>query len=142
MENRPSLPLTLEEKLRLLPDSPGVYLMKGSHDEVLYVGKSKSLKDRVRSYFQKTRPASPRIRKMTDRVQNIETLVTRSELDALILENTLIKKYRPRFNVLFRDDKTYPYLRFSWPETLPFLIERSWIWTQGPSQTRATASTG
>ena len=121
MENRPSLPLTLEEKLRLLPDSPGVYLMKGSHDEVLYVGKSKSLKDRVRSYFQKTRPASPRIRKMTDRVQNIETLVTRSELDALILENTLIKKYRPRFNVLFRDDKTYPYLRFSWSETYPRL---------------------
>lgn len=121
MESRPSLPVTLEEKLSLLPDSPGVYLMKGSHDEVLYVGKSKSLKDRVRSYFQKTRPASPRIRKMTDRVQNIETLVTRSELDALILENTLIKKYRPRFNVLFRDDKTYPYLRFTWSETYPRL---------------------
>ncbi|EQD25330.1 MAG: hypothetical protein D084_Lepto4C00180G0001, partial [Leptospirillum sp. Group IV 'UBA BS'] len=121
MENEPSLSLHLEEKLRLLPDSPGVYLMKGGEDEVLYVGKSKSLKDRVRSYFQKTRPASPRIRKMTERVRTIETLVTRSELDALILENTLIKKYRPRFNVLFRDDKTYPYLRFSWSETYPRL---------------------
>ena len=76
-------PLLLEEKLRLLPDTPGVYLMKDEKDEVLYVGKSKCLKDRVRSYFQKTRPSSPRIRKMTERVTNIETLVTRSELDAL-----------------------------------------------------------
>ncbi len=121
MNNEQSFPRHLEEKLRFLPDSPGVYLMKGEEDEVLYVGKSKCLKDRVRSYFQKTRPASPRIRKMTERVTNIDTLVTRSELDALILENTLIKKYRPRFNVLFRDDKTYPYLRFSWSETYPRL---------------------
>ena len=121
MDIAQSFPQHLEEKLRLLPDSPGVYLMKGAEDEVLYVGKSKCLKDRVRSYFQKTRPSSPRIRKMTERVMNIETLVTRSELDALILENTLIKKYRPRFNVLFRDDKTYPYLRFSWSETYPRL---------------------
>ncbi len=121
MDIAQSFPQNLEEKLRLLPDSPGVYLMKGAEDEVLYVGKSKCLKDRVRSYFQKTRPSSPRIRKMTERVMNIETLVTRSELDALILENTLIKKYRPRFNVLFRDDKTYPYLRFSWSETYPRL---------------------
>ncbi len=113
--------LLLEEKLRLLPDSPGVYLMKDEKGEVLYVGKSKCLKDRVRSYFQKTRPASPRICKMTERVTNIETLITRSELDALLLENTLIKKYRPRFNVLFRDDKTYPYLRFSWSEDFPRL---------------------
>ncbi len=121
MDNEQSFPPQIEEKLRLLPEMPGVYLMKGEEEEVLYVGKSKCLKDRVRSYFQKTRPASPRIRKMTERVRNIETLVTRSELDALILENTLIKKYRPRFNVLFRDDKTYPYLCFSWSETYPRL---------------------
>ncbi len=130
-------PLLLEEKLRLLPDTPGVYLMKDEKDEVLYVGKSKCLKDRVRSYFQKTRPSSPRIRKMTERVTNIETLVTRSELDALILENTLIKKYRPRFNVLFRDDKTYPYLRFSWSEDFPRLsvtrrVSRGADLTYGP----------
>jgi excinuclease ABC subunit C len=116
-----SLPLSLSEKLLLLPDSPGVYLMKDTAGDVLYVGKSKNLKDRVRSYFQKTRPASPRIQKMVERVDNFETLVTRSELDALILENTLIKKYRPRFNVLFRDDKTYPYLCLSWSEPYPRL---------------------
>lgn len=116
-----ALPLTLEEKLLTLPESPGVYLMKDLAGEVLYVGKSKNLKDRVRSYFQKTRPSSVRIQKMVDRVAAFETLVTRSELDALILENTLIKKYRPKFNVLFRDDKTYPYLHFSWSETYPRL---------------------
>ena len=137
MDEGEQTPLRLEEKLRLLPDSPGVYLMKDGKGEVLYVGKSKCLKDRVRSYFQKTRPTSPRIRKMTERVENIETLVTRSELDALILENTLIKKYRPRFNVLFRDDKTYPYLRFSWSEDFPRLsvtrrVSRSPDLTFGP----------
>jgi len=116
-----NLPLSLSEKLQLLPESPGVYLMKDVAGDVLYVGKSKNLKDRVRSYFQKTRPASLRIQKMVDRVHHIETLITRSELDALILENTLIKKYRPRFNVLFRDDKTYPYLCFTWSETYPRL---------------------
>lgn len=121
MDKDDQTPFLLEEKLRLLPDSPGVYLMKDDAGEVLYVGKSKCLKDRVRSYFQKTRPTSPRIRKMTEKVTNIETMVTRSELDALILENTLIKKYRPRFNVLFRDDKTYPYLRFSYSEDFPRL---------------------
>ena len=116
-----SLPLSLGEKLLHLPEAPGVYLMKDPQGDVLYVGKSKNLKDRVRSYFQKTRPASLRIQKMVDRVDNVETLITRSELDALILENTLIKKYRPRFNVLFRDDKTYPYLCLSWSETYPRL---------------------
>ncbi len=121
MEKASPYPPHLAEKLTLLPDAPGVYLMKESSGSVLYVGKSKSLKDRVRSYFQKARPASPRIRKMTDRVSTIETLVTRTELDALILENTLIKKYRPSFNVLFRDDKTYPYLRLSWSEKFPRL---------------------
>lgn len=111
----------LEERLRSLPEEPGVYLMKNAEAEILYVGKSRSLKDRVRSYFQNSRPKSGRISMLVSRVWDIEIIRTKSELDALILENTLIKRYRPRYNVLLRDDKTYPYLKFSWNDPYPRL---------------------
>ena len=111
----------LEDRLRTLPEEPGVYLMKSETGEVLYVGKSRSLKDRVRSYFQETRVRSARISLLVSRVWDIEIIRTKSELDALILENTLIKRYRPRYNVLLRDDKTYPYLKFSWNDPFPRL---------------------
>ena len=121
----PSLPPTptspVEERLRTLPEEPGVYLMKGENGEILYVGKSRSLKDRVRSYFQETRVRSARISLLVSRVWDIEIIRTKSELDALILENTLIKRYRPKYNVLLRDDKTYPYLKFSWNDVFPRL---------------------
>jgi excinuclease ABC subunit C len=108
-----------------LPEAPGVYLMKGKGGEVLYIGKANVLADRVRSYFQKGADLTPKNRLLIASATDIETMVTRSELEALILENNLIKRHRPRFNVILRDDKNYPYLRLPIKEAFPrFTIVR------------------
>ena len=104
-----------------LPDSPGVYLFKGSRGKVLYVGKARSLKKRVGSYFHKD-PDSAKTAAFLRSYRELETIVTNTELEALLLENSLIKKHRPRYNVCLRDDKTYPYIKVTtgeaWPRAL------------------------
>ena len=109
----------LKEKLQILPDLPGVYLMKNERGTVIYVGKASSLRDRVRSYFHKSASLSPRIEAMVQHITDIEWMVTGSDLEALILENNLIKKYKPRYNVILRDDKNYPFLRLSVEDNFP-----------------------
>lgn len=101
---------TLAEKLAHLPTRSGVYQHKDQNGKVLYVGKAKNLRNRVRSYFQPARPLDGRIRAMVEKVADIEIIVTDTEAEALILENNLIKELRPRYNVNLRDDKTYPYI--------------------------------
>ncbi len=100
----------LEEKLAHLPTQPGVYQHKDSEGTVLYVGKAKNLRNRVRSYFQDSRPHDGRIRALVRKIADVELIVTDTEAEALILENNLIKKLKPRYNVNLRDDKTYPWI--------------------------------
>ena len=113
--------MDLQQKLENLPTSPGVYLMKNARGQVLYIGKAKVLADRVRSYFQRSSVPSPRIQAMIQHIADLDIFVTRSELEALILENNLVKKYRPRYNVVLRDDKNYPFLRLPLKDDYPRL---------------------
>ena len=100
----------IEEKLSTLPENPGVYLMKNSNGKIIYVGKAVILKNRVRQYFRKTEKTA-RIEKMVSLIHDFEYIITDTEDEALILECNLIKKYKPKFNVLLKDDKTYPYIK-------------------------------
>jgi excinuclease ABC subunit C len=110
---------TFKSKLDHLSDQPGVYLFKDRQGEILYVGKAVVLADRVRSYFQKGGDSSPKTALLVSQIADLETIVTRSALEALILESNLIKRHRPRFNVVLRDDKQYPYLRLPIKEDFP-----------------------
>ncbi|MHB8844810.1 MAG: excinuclease ABC subunit UvrC [Nitrospirota bacterium] len=112
--------MTLEEKLQNLPADPGVYLMKDVRGHIIYVGKAVSLKNRVRSYFQKG-AKDEKTELMVRSIADLETIVTHTELEALILESTLIKKHHPRFNIILRDDKNYPYLRLDLTSEYPRL---------------------
>jgi excinuclease ABC subunit C len=112
----------LRTKLQHLPDRPGVYLMRDAEGEILYVGKAKSLRSRVRSYFAVSHHGSLKTRELVRRVADVETIVVSTEAEALILENNLIKENRPRFNINLRDDKTYPYIKVTLQEAFPRII--------------------
>ena len=109
----------IEGKLALLPDSPGVYIMKNAQGKVIYVGKAVVLKNRVRQYFQNTKNHSPKVRVMVSHIADFETIMTASEVEALILECNLIKKHRPRYNISLKDDKTYPYVKVTLADEFP-----------------------
>ncbi len=102
---------TLEEKLENLPRLPGVYLFKDKNKKVIYVGKALVLRNRVRSYFQSGRTDDPKLQRLRSKIHDLETIVTDSEIEALILEANLIKEYKPRYNVNLKDDKSFPYIR-------------------------------
>ena len=112
----------VREKLALLSSSPGVYLMKNAQGKIIYVGKAVVLKNRVRQYFQSNRNQSPKVRAMVAKVADFETILTGSEVEALILECNLIKKYRPRYNISLKDDKTYPYVKVTLGEKFPRVL--------------------
>jgi excinuclease ABC subunit C len=112
-------PERLESRLKEIPPEPGVYYMRDSADQILYIGKSKKLRSRVRSYFREQYGLSPRIALMVKQVAEIEFIVTDTEAEALALEANLIKQHQPHFNVLLKDDKKYPYLCITWSEDYP-----------------------
>ncbi len=118
----PALPDSLQRKLDTLADGPGVYLWKDAGGDVLYVGKAKRLKSRVRSYFAADFEASPKNQLLQRLIADVETIVVRSEAQSLILENNLIKEYRPRFNVRLRDDKSYPSIAVTLGEPFPRVL--------------------
>ena len=120
----------LSDKLANITDKPGVYLMKNENSKVIYVGKAVNLKNRVRSYFNSGNQ-NVKVQVMVPKIADIDTIVTDSELEALILENNLIKKYRPKYNVNLRDDKNYPYLKISTEEKFPRLLVRRSTGKQG-----------
>jgi excinuclease ABC subunit C len=113
----------LESKLATLPDAPGVYLHKNAEGKVIYIGKARSLRNRVRSYFGSDAGHSPFTRKMTKLIADFDTVVTRTEKEALILENNLVKMHKPHFNIRLKDDKRYPYLKLTLHEEFPALLE-------------------
>lgn len=112
---------SIKNALAVLPDKPGVYLMHDAEGKVIYVGKAVVLKNRVRSYFRNLASHTPKVKAMVAKIAEIETIVTSSEVEALILECNLIKKYRPRYNISLKDDKTYPYLKVTLQEDFPRL---------------------
>ncbi|HEY0429643.1 MAG TPA: excinuclease ABC subunit UvrC [Pyrinomonadaceae bacterium] len=105
--------MTLDEKLKNLPVSPGVYIHKNADGKIIYVGKAKNLKNRVRQYFQSSRNMDPKTRELVKRIADFEFIVVDSEVEALVLESNLIKKHKPRFNILLKDDKSYPHLKMT-----------------------------
>ncbi|MDD6072159.1 MAG: excinuclease ABC subunit UvrC [Clostridiales bacterium] len=112
----------LKEELRKLPERPGVYLMHAKDDEIIYVGKAINLKRRVSSYFRKMNNRSPKIEKMITLIDYFEYIVTDSELEALVLENNLIKEHKPKYNTMLKDDKSYPFMKVTVQEDFPRVL--------------------
>ena len=112
----------IEDELKKLPPQPGVYIMRSARDEILYVGKAVNLHNRVRSYFRRIVGRGPQIAKMVEQIDHFEYIVTDSELEALVLENNLIKEHKPRYNTLLKDDKPYPYVKVTVTEAFPRVL--------------------
>jgi len=114
--------ISLEDKLKNLPEKPGVYIMRDQYNEIIYIGKAINLKNRVRQYFQNSKNQHPKVAAMVERITDLEYIITDSELEALILECNLIKKHRPKYNVMLKDDKQYPYIKITIKEDYPRLL--------------------
>ena len=110
---------SLAQNAEALPAQPGVYIFKDEAGRPIYVGKAKSLRHRVRSYFQESRPADAKRDRMLEAAHDLETILVDNEKEATALENNLIKQFKPRYNVLLRDDKTYPYIKLTLGERFP-----------------------
>jgi len=113
----------IKENLKKVPDKPGVYIYKDRFGQVIYVGKAISLKNRMRQYFRSASGQEPKVQALVSNIDEFEYIITDSEMEALILENNLIKKYMPKYNVLLRDDKTFPYIKITLNETYPRIIK-------------------
>src|SRR5437667_7415549 len=132
-----AVPSRVENQLKSLPAKSGVYLFRDAEGDVLYVGKAKSLRPRVRSYFQKTTDGRAQIRSLPARVADVEVIVTGSEVEALHLEQNLVKRHRPPFNVRLRDDKSFPYIAVTVEDEYPRVMftrerHRPGVWYFGP----------
>ena len=112
-----------EDILRSLPDSPGVYIMKDKSDEIIYVGKAISLKKRVRQYFQSNKNQGLKVSSMVKQIHDFEYIIVENEVEALVLEANLIKNNRPKYNILLRDDKQYPYIKVTVNERYPRVLK-------------------
>jgi excinuclease ABC subunit C len=115
-------PEQMQEKLDALPTKPGVYLMKDADERILYVGKAVNLRARVRSYFHASAEYNPKVLRLVASIADFDFIVTASELEALILESTLIKRHKPKYNVRLKDDKRYPYIKITWQEDYPRIL--------------------
>ena len=123
----------LSERLERLPDRPGVYLYRDAKGQVIYVGKAASLRSRVRSYFQASRARDAKTDALVEQVADLEVIVTANELEAMILESNLVKRHRPRYNIILRDDKHYPFLKLTTNETFPKLVVARRVQKDGAS---------
>ena len=112
----------LEEKTADLPVEPGVYLYKDGRGDIIYAGKAKSLRHRVRSYFQDSRPSDIKLDQLRSEIADLECIVVDNEMEALALENNLIKQHKPKYNILLRDDKTYPCIKLTVNEPFPRIL--------------------
>ncbi|KHD88130.1 MAG: excinuclease ABC subunit C [Bdellovibrio sp. ArHS] len=111
----------VRDKVREFPTQSGVYLMKSQTDKIIYIGKAKNLRSRVRSYFTDSKDHSPKTRLLVQNIHEVEYILTKTEVEAFLLEASLIKKHRPKYNIRLRDDKAYPYIRFTWADDYPRL---------------------
>jgi len=131
-----------EERLRSVPLAPGVYLWKDAAGKILYVGKSKVLRDRMRSYFGAPRGLNGKTRRLVSLIADFDYILTSSELEALVLEMNLIKQHRPKYNVLLKDDKSYPYIKITLQETWPRILTTRKVLEDGSRYFGPFASAG